>query len=144
MDPTIVLQEPIDQRAYWRERKSIHYPLIRRRIEIRNAMLLRPFLSPAARGEAETQRRREWKRVAPRTRGDGPRSGPPRHAHGGCSSLAQGWTPGVVGGQWMNPLLPAHAALWASAACLVWSPARDPGGDAAIRQVHSKKRIFAV
>ncbi|MEU6053132.1 hypothetical protein ABZ829_22195 [Streptomyces xanthochromogenes] len=34
MDPTIVLQEPIDQRAYWRERKSIHYPLIRALLQL--------------------------------------------------------------------------------------------------------------
>lgn len=58
-DPSIVLQAPVDQRTYWRERKSIHYPLIRRRTEIRDGMrVLRPYLSAAARGEAETQRRR--------------------------------------------------------------------------------------
>ncbi|MEU0857449.1 MAB_1171c family putative transporter [Streptomyces griseofuscus] len=60
VDPSVVLQEHHPQGEYLRRRESIHFPLIRRRTEIRDGqMSLRPYLSPAARHEAEAQRRRE-------------------------------------------------------------------------------------
>ncbi|MET9528153.1 MAB_1171c family putative transporter [Streptomyces coeruleorubidus] len=60
MDPSIVLEQPPSQREYLRKRQSIHYPLIRRRAEIRDGQVdLRPYLSPATRTEAEARRSRE-------------------------------------------------------------------------------------
>ncbi|GAA2267400.1 hypothetical protein GCM10010145_47360 [Streptomyces ruber] len=59
-DPSVVLTDFAPQRDYLRKRESIHYPLIRRRMEIRDGLVaLRPYLSPAARAEAETRRTRE-------------------------------------------------------------------------------------
>ncbi|AWI32658.1 MAB_1171c family putative transporter [Streptomyces tirandamycinicus] len=59
-DPSIVLIEPTPQRDYLRKRESIHFPLIRRRTEIRDGQVaLRPYLSSAVRTEAEACRRQE-------------------------------------------------------------------------------------
>ncbi|MFF0754442.1 MAB_1171c family putative transporter [Streptomyces sp. NPDC004267] len=61
-DPSIVLQQPTSQWQHLRERKSIHYELIRRRAEIRDAQIaLRPYLSEDARRNAEARRRRFWR-----------------------------------------------------------------------------------
>ncbi|MFB8025914.1 MULTISPECIES: MAB_1171c family putative transporter [unclassified Streptomyces] len=60
MDPGLVLNPPVSQREYLRTRRSVQYPLIRRRTEIRDGQsALRPYLSPAARTEAEAARRQE-------------------------------------------------------------------------------------
>ncbi|MFI5859267.1 MAB_1171c family putative transporter [Streptomyces parvulus] len=60
MDPSIVLQQQGPQREFLRNRQSIHYPLIRRRTEIRDGQVaLRRYLSPAVRTEAEARRSRE-------------------------------------------------------------------------------------
>ncbi|MFC8640128.1 MAB_1171c family putative transporter [[Kitasatospora] papulosa] len=60
MDPSIVLQQLPSQRDYLRNKQSIHYPLIRRRTEIRDGQVtLRPYLSPAVLAEAEARRTRE-------------------------------------------------------------------------------------
>ncbi|MGW7595079.1 MAB_1171c family putative transporter, partial [Streptomyces rubiginosohelvolus] len=57
MDPSIVLQQQAPQRQFLRQRRSIHYPLIRRRTEIRDGQVtLRRYLDPAVRAEAETRR----------------------------------------------------------------------------------------
>lgn len=70
MDPSIVLQQQSPQRELLRQRQSIHYPLIRRRTEIRDGQVaLRRYLSPAVRTEAEARRSRERHLLFP-LRGD--------------------------------------------------------------------------
>ncbi|MFJ4342665.1 MAB_1171c family putative transporter [Streptomyces sp. NPDC088915] len=62
-DPGIVLQQPVPQREYLRQRKGLGYELIRRRAEIRDAQItLRPYLSEAARRDIEARRARPWRR----------------------------------------------------------------------------------
>lgn len=66
MDPSIVLQQQAPQREFLRTRQSIHYPLIRRRTEIRDGQVaLRRYLSPAVRTEAESGRSRERRLLMP-------------------------------------------------------------------------------
>ncbi|MFE1270601.1 MAB_1171c family putative transporter [Streptomyces sp. NPDC058758] len=61
-DPSVVLQPPVSQRQYLREQRGLHYELIRRRVEIRDAMItLRPYLSTADRRAIEERRRRPWR-----------------------------------------------------------------------------------
>lgn len=59
-DPGITLRRPAPQRADLLRGRSVHFPLLRRRVEIRQGQkLLRRYLDPAARDEAETRRRAE-------------------------------------------------------------------------------------
>ncbi|MFJ8301330.1 MAB_1171c family putative transporter [Streptomyces sp. NPDC094447] len=61
-DPSVILQPPVSQRQYLRERKGLHYELIRRRAEIRDAMItLRPYLGAEDRRAIEERRSRPWR-----------------------------------------------------------------------------------
>ncbi|MEU2583989.1 MAB_1171c family putative transporter [Streptomyces avermitilis] len=57
-DPGITLRRPTRQRTDLLRGRSAHFPLLRRRVEIRQGQkLLRRFLDPATREHAETRRR---------------------------------------------------------------------------------------
>ncbi|MFB6505580.1 MAB_1171c family putative transporter [Streptomyces sp. NPDC056099] len=59
-DPGIVMEQPPEQRGELRERRRMDFHLLRHRVEIRDGQrVLRPYLSPGARGEAEARRRAE-------------------------------------------------------------------------------------
>ncbi|MER5889531.1 MAB_1171c family putative transporter [Streptomyces sp. NPDC001941] len=64
-DPSLALEEPVDPRTSWRRRQSIRYPLIRRRMEIRDGMqMLRPFLAADVRSASEARHAATKKQAA--------------------------------------------------------------------------------